>query len=342
MKRVLSLILALGILFGSVTGVAAAGNGYVEAQEQDAAAAFLASVFCSLLDEIMPEEPEEELPISKLAEYWGLPSNIAWIENPENDAQVENNILFCFLNGEYAFRMENLKSEQSKRLQNQICPESGLSYIKKLACSYPELAGALANVWEGCGRGQNSNNDKYFLFIDFPIWDGTNITTELLYQQQLEALDAALAISKELHENGTIRDGMTQKEIAWAYYKYLRSLHVKVGEGEEAVSTGKTALYDSAWACLVSKKADCVGRAAGFNLLMHIEGISAQGVRGSFQGTNSGHVLSRVILDGEEYFCDWGNDKGIWPEAEFAEKFNFAFDADSLAYARAHGGDYKA
>ena len=32
-------------------------------------------------------------------------------------------------------------------------------------------------------------------------------------QQQLEALDAALAISKELHENGTIRDGMTQKEI---------------------------------------------------------------------------------------------------------------------------------
>ena len=157
-----------------------------------------------------------------------------------------------------------------------------------------------------------------------------------------EALDAALAISKELHENGTIRDGMTQKEIAWVYYKYLRSLHVKVGEGEEAVSTGKTALYDSVWACLVSKKADCVGRAAGFNLLMHIEGISAQGVRGRFLYVNSGHVLSRVILDGEEYFCDWGNDKGIWPEAEFAEKFNFAFDADSLAYARAHGGDYKA
>ena len=135
---------------------------------------------------------------------------------------------------------------------------------------------------------------------------------------------------------------MTQKEIAWVYYKYLRSLHVKVGEGEAAVSTGKTALYDSAWACLVSKKADCVGRAAGFNLLMHIEGISAQGVRGRFLYVSSGHVLSRVILDGEEYFCDWGNDKGIWPEEDFAAKFNFAFDDDSLAYARAHGGDYKA
>ena len=33
MKRVLSLILALGILFGSVTGAAAAGKIYTQAQE---------------------------------------------------------------------------------------------------------------------------------------------------------------------------------------------------------------------------------------------------------------------------------------------------------------------
>ena len=348
MKRVLSLILALGILFGSVTGAAAPGKIYTQAQKQDTSAAFLASVFLSILNEILPEKPEEpeepaeEITIAERAVYWGLPADIAWIEDPQSEEDIENNILFAFLHGEYAFRFENLTWEQKEWLFAQIRPESGSSYIKKLACSYPELAGALANVWEGCGRGQNSNNDKYFLFIDFPIWDGTNITTELLYQQQLEALDAALAISKELHENGTIRDGMTQKEIAWVYYKYLRSLHVKVGEGEAAVSTGKTALYDSAWACLVSKKADCVGRAAGFNLLMHIEGISAQGVRGRFLYVSSGHVLSRVILDGEEYFCDWGNDKGIWPEEDFAAKFNFAFDDDSLAYARAHGGDYKA
>ena len=51
---------------------------------------------------------------------------------------------------------------------------------------------------------------------------------------------------------GVANDGekacLLYTSIAWVYYKYLRSLHVKVGEGEEAVSTGKTALYDSVWA----------------------------------------------------------------------------------------------
>lgn len=199
MKRVLSLILALGILFGSVTGAAAAGKIYTQAQEQDTSAAFLASVFLSILNEILPEKPEEpaeEITLAERAVYWGLPADIAWIEDPQSEEDIENNILFAFLHGEYAFRFENLTWEQKEWLFAQIRPESGSSYIKKLACSYPELAGALANVWEGCGRGQNSNNDKYFLFIDFPIWDGTNITTELLYQQQLEALDAALAIPR--------------------------------------------------------------------------------------------------------------------------------------------------
>ncbi|MBR2851613.1 MAG: hypothetical protein IKB91_04380, partial [Anaerotignum sp.] len=95
----------------------------------------------------------------------------------------------------------------------------------------------------------------------------------------------------------------------------------------------RTVEFDSVYACLVNKKADCVGRAAAFNLFMHLEGISAQGVTGHMKGAAAydGHILSRVVLDGEEYFCDWGNgyplDKDItdW----------FTFDAIPLAAARA-------
>lgn len=337
MKRFFSLILALALLFGSVTGVAAAAPGgkYARAQqEQDASAAFMTGVFCALLGRMIPEAPEEEITLSERAVYWGLPEDIQWIEKPQSEAEIENNILYSFLTGNYHFRFDNLTPEQGDWLFGQIASrDGGKPYIKRLACSYPELAGALANVFAGCGNYVQADGDGYF-FIDFPQLKKTEITDELLYQQQAEALDAALAVSRKLHEDGTITDTMTQWEIAWVYYDYLRDLDVQVGNGNDIVGTGGTALLDSAWACLVNKKADCVGRAAAFNLLMHIEGISAQGVRGSFRNTDSGHVLSRVILDGKEYFCDWGNNKGILPQNEFEKEWNFVFDAESLAYAR--------
>lgn len=336
MKRFFLLVLALGILLGSVTGAAAAAPGgkYAKVQqEQDASAAFMTGVVCSLLGRIVPEEPEApeaEISRSMRAKYWGLPENIAWTENPKTNEDIENNILFSFLSGAYHFRFCNLTPEQGDCLFEKISKER---YINRLACSYPELAGALTNVFIGCG---NLVRSEGYLFTDSKKLENAGITDDVLYKQQLEALDAALSISKKLHEDGTIQDGMSQMQIAKVYYDYLRNLGVQVGGGADVVETGKTALLDSAWACLVNRKADCVGRAAGFNLLMHIEGISAQGVSGSFQNTDSDHVLSRVILNGEEYFCDWGNDKGILLQKDFQTKWSFDFDTESLAYARAH------
>ena len=334
MKRFLGLLLAVCILLGSAPMAAAANmpeRQKVYTDEPNASAAFLAGVAYSLLG-WTPEEPEEEITLSQRAVYCGLPADIQWIEHPETNEDIENNILFSFLNGQYHFQFDNLTPEQGDWLFQQI---RNVWYISQLACSYPELAGALANVSTGCGNWIRSDG---YLFTDSKLLEKVGITDELLYQQQLEALDTALAISKQLHKDGTLHDGMSQMEIAWVYYDYLRDLGVRVGDGKDAVQTGKTALFDSAWACLVNKTADCVGRAAGFNLLMHIEGISAQGVRGSFRNTDSGHVLSRVILDGQEYFCDWGNDKGILEQAEFEKYRKFDFDLDSLTYAREHDG----
>ena len=52
-------------------------------------------------------------------------------------------------------------------------------------------------------------------------------------------------------------------------------------------------------------------------------------------------MLSRVILDGKEYFCDWGNNKGILTKKAFEKEWEFDFDTESLNYARAHGGNYE-
>ena len=173
------------------------------------------------------------------------------------------------------------------------------------------MTGAYCNYYWRRQAGKLPNGSTAF-FVAYDRNDkAPTLSTEQVYAQQKTALEAAQAIKNTLHQKGTVKDGMSQKQIAQAYYDYLRSFGVKVGGGAAEADQGKSVEFDSAYACLVNKKADCVGKAAAFNLLMHLEGISAQGVGGSIKGTNSGHVLSRGVLDGETYYCDWGNGRPL-------------------------------
>ena len=230
------------------------------------------------------------------APYWGLPANIRWISEPKTEADLDNNILYSFLFGNYSLNFSNIGTTEEADAPTLI--NTMRTRIKALSITYPELAGVFSNTFIGCGANPDG------VFIDFPQ---SSLSIEEIYVQQIGALGAAQAIQNELHERGKITNDMTQKHIAQVYYDHLRGMNVSVGGGPEAAKLGKSVEFDSPYACLVLKKADCVGRAAAFNLLMHLEGISAQGVGGSIKGTNSGHVLNRVILDGETYYCDWGN-----------------------------------
>ena len=230
------------------------------------------------------------------APYWGLPADIRWISAPVTTDDLDNNILYSFLFGNYSLNFTNYIPEN---VEFKELAQTMRGRIKALSRIYPELVGVFSNTFVGCGVRKDS-----LLFIDFPQ---ASLSVETIYAQQNQALETAQAIRDTLHQKGTVKAGMSQKQVAQAYYDYLRSLNVKAGGGPEAAKQGKSVEYDSPYACLVNKKADCVGRAAAFNLLMHLEGISAQGVGGSIKGTNSGHVLNRVILDGETYYCDWGN-----------------------------------
>ena len=69
---------------------------------------------------------------------------------------------------------------------------------------------------------------------------------EQVYAQQKKALEAAQAIKNTLHQKGTVKDGMSQKQIAQAYYDYLRSFGVKVGGGAAEADQGKSVEFDSA------------------------------------------------------------------------------------------------
>lgn len=234
------------------------------------------------------------------APYWGLPENIKWIPKPETLDDLDNNILYSFLFGNYSLYFTNIGTTQE--VDGKMLTDTMRTRIKELSRIHPELVGVFSNAFVGCGAGPGG------VFIDFPQ---ASLGIKEIYEQQIASLAAAAEIKDELHVSGKITSNMTQKQIAQVYYDYLRGLGVAVGGGSDAAKQGKSVEYDSPYACLVNKKADCVGRAGAFNLLMHLEGISAQGVGGSIKGTNSGHVLSRVVLDGEIYYCDWGNGRPL-------------------------------
>lgn len=252
--------------------------------------------------------------VLKTASYWGLPSDIRWISEPKTVADLDNNILYSFLFGNYSLYFSNVvTTEEINAMNAPTLRRTMQQRIKSLSLTYPELVGVFSNTFVGCGRRPD------YMFIDFPQ---ASLTTAEIYRQQLAALETAKEMRDKLHEDGKIKSGMTEKQIAQVYYNYLRGLGVTSGGGSEAAKQGKSVEYDSPYACLVNKKADCVGKAGAFNLLMHLEGIASRGVSGSIKGTDSGHVLSCVTLDGKTYYCDWGN---AYPLAEDISSW-FVFD----------------
>ncbi len=269
---------------------------------------------------IISLQANKMMEVLKTAPYWGLPEDIKFIAEPKTDADLDNNILYCFLFGNYSLNFTNFTTKQ---MSFDALVQTIRDRVYAVSDTYTALAGPFNNAFIGCGADDDS------MFIDFPQ---ATLTPEEIYEQQLAALEAAQDIKASLHAQSKITDGMSEKEIAQAYYNYLTSLRVKPGDINAANPGGRTVEFDSAYACLVNKKADCVGRAAAFNLLMHLEGISAQGVTGHIAGSPAydGHILSRLVLDGEEYFCDWGNSYPL--EQDITDWFTF--NAGSLAVAR--------
>ena len=235
--------------------------------------------------------------VLKTAPDWGLPADIKFIAEPKTDADLQNNILYKFLFGEYSLDFTNYTTKQ---VTFYTLVKNIRDNVDAVADTYTAIAGPFNNAHVGCGADDNG------MFIDFPE---ASLTPEQIYEQQLIAMETAKAVQASLWEQGKITDSMSEKEIAQAYHDYLTKLRVKPGDIDAANPGGRTVEFDSVYAALINKKADCVGRAAAFNLFMHLEGISAQGVTGHTKGAASydGHIISRVVLDGEEYFCDWGN-----------------------------------
>ena len=270
---------------------------------------------------------------AKDAKYYGLDENISWIAEPKTTEEFMNNVYCCFLVGDYSLYNLTIHDEaNAKRFANTL-----IDAIHNMASNNPQLMGAFCNGRQSTGFYETRDGSYFRANMSLKIKDAA-LTNDEIYSQQNEAMEAAYAISKQMHASGKIKSGMTQKEIAQVYYDYMQTLGVTLGDvGFGAQNPGENMKYDTVYSCLVQKKANCMGRAAAYNVLMHIEGISAQSVQchshTAAEGNN--HVMTRVVLDGVEYVVDWGNKLPIQSVESASSKYEF-FE-DSLAIARAAG-----
>ena len=276
------------------------------------------------------------IPVITMNEAFGLPKDMRFIENPQTEAELAGNVLWCFAHGEYEIGM-NISSH-IQGMPKRVDMYAG---IHTIAGPLPELAGMYGNqsMTFCCG----GDGDKKLVLRLGDSADFSVLEPAACYERQKQAYFKALEIHDRLHESGKITDGMTQREIAQVYYDYMVAQRETMTQAHGPSATiAQAIIEDSAYGALCYKSASCVGRAAALNMLLHTEGIACCEVCGQVvtqDGGGGGHGVSYMILDGEVYMGDWGNTKGIErPEVFYP---NFHVDPASLAAAeRVINGDF--
>ena len=328
MKRCIALIFALVMLFvmaGCASSSAPAPTSAPEQAEEKAE------------PEPTPEEPEpvaEEPAIqldAEVAAAFGL-ADRSWISRPETYGDYMNNFLISFCAGEWEYYTDPSGPEPS-----------AVAYkldMKPTCIIYNALLGAFAN-----------QNDFYVAPMDgryYVVTQGIEprLDKDTLMAQQQQVLEKARSLREGLIQSGKITDDMSEQEKCGVYYDLLNSWNVQPSNASNVYyKSTDPALrtifmdYDTAYACLVNRVADCGGRSAGMNLLLNLEGIRAFGISGHIKNTDSGHILTYVILDGKEYYSDFGNRMGTNLVKDYqAPTAQFEADKTCLMKVRVRAG----
>lgn len=246
------------------------------------------------------------------AKFYGLDENMGWVTDPDTKEEFINNMLGCFMVGDYNLNHLTVRDDEFAREM--------YAYFKgnrmELCSSFAELMGAFVNpevewlLYQMQDDARGYNCVQYHLCVpDAPF------TNEELYQQQQAAVAEASRIHFVLHESEEIIDGMDPIRVARIYYNYMQWADYTIGDHYENISRQDTMKNDTAYACLINKRANCLGRAAAYTMLLNLEGIDVQTVHCRFLSSpeNERHVLNRFVVNGQEYICDWYNRLPIMP-----------------------------
>ena len=252
-----------------------------------------------------------------------------WISNPTTDEEYWYDFQYAFLRGAWKYD----KNETMPKVLWKYPIGDNRPFLSHFLLR-PDLSGIFMNQ---CRMSLYCKDGRFYMHTQggFPELDENTI-----YEYTMAAYDKAMQIHTELWESGKIKEGMTQKQIAQIYVNYLCGIQYtktptddlfKLPDHETPNGFPRLMKYDSAYACLINHQGDCGSRAAAYNLLMHIEGIDACGL-----GVE-GHIINYIILDGEEWYCDWGNGWGLFTYDDLVSgktRMKLRTDVDFIAMAR--------
>ena len=250
--------------------------------------------------------------VKEQGDCYGFEEDMGWVSDPDTKGEFINNMLACFLVGDYS--LENLTIRDHEFAKEMYIYFS--DYRMELCSSFAELMGAFVNpevewlIYTLRDEASGYSCTQYHLCIP-----GSPLSNEELYAQQQAAVAEARRIYQELRSNETIISETEPIRVARMYYNYLQRGGYEVGEHYETVDRQKIITNDTAYACLINKSANCLGRAAAYTMLLNLEGIDVQTIHCRFLSSpkNEAHVLNRFVVNGQEYVCDWYNRLPIMP-----------------------------
>lgn len=254
----------------------------------------------------------------KQAKFYGLDENMGWVTDPDTKEEFINNMLGCFMVGDYNLDNLTIRNDAFAREMHLYFKGSRM----ELCSSFAELMGAFVNpevewlVYTLKDEPRGYSCTQFHLCVpDAPL------SNEELYQQQQAAVAEVQRIyntmhaSEEIVSGDQISAGMDPIRIARIYYNFMQTGGYTVGDNYQNISRQDTMKNDTAYACLINKRANCLGRAAAYTMLLNLEGIDVQTVhcRFVFSPDNERHVLNRFVVGDQEYICDWYNRLPIMP-----------------------------
>ncbi len=143
-----------------------------------------------------------------------------------------------------------------------------------------------------------TNGEHFVLTIHIK---GVEVDNKPFTVLQSEFEEQAFNINEDLKKNGTIKSGMTQKEIAKSLYTYVDKTLTYDYATENETNVNKASYLG--YGAVKNKVAVCQGYTALYNYLLKLNGIKCYGQSGDL---NNGvrHIWTVAILDGNKTYID--------------------------------------
>ena len=263
---------------GVVVGSDAVGTFYPDSTITRGA---VAAMLTRIIDPALRETPGWQLEDLHSLEGIALSDLVApgsYVQAPATEAEMDGCIRYMLATGSntLSLRYPALTSTQAQQIMTQA-----LQIIKRY-----------------CEQGYNSATCTYTPGGSLTLrFSAVGAGTQLESQRQA-ALDRAVAVHDQLWQEGRLRSGMTQREIAWVYYTWICENTVYDYEADG------TSLSHTPYGLFQYGKAVCDGYTGAYNLFLKLEGIPCSALSG---GEN--HIWTVATLDGTNVHIDttWGD-----------------------------------